>query len=247
MWRMTPYDDEAEEKRIEIEIHNAYERGFKAGLQAKAEKTCDTCKHYNEFCETPMIKGCKLYEQGQVDGNNIKAQAELNAYVIKSALDNDTNTVIATGGTQADGDLTTALCSLPKIQSSDGQDYVQLYDVLETLRCSQTDGDLINRQDAIDAMTLSNINQNMDDLDDDIGRKVKRSVQRILAQLPTVATLAEPKMVEYTGDGYADGKMVYDMANCPNCDYEFEESDFIWGCKFCPECGQALKWKGEEE
>ena len=58
---------------------------------------------------------------------------------------------------------------------------------------------------------------------------------------------AEPKMVEYTGDGYADGKMVYDMANCPNCNYEFEESDFIWGCKFCPECGQALKWEGEEE
>ena len=35
---------------------------------------------------------------------------------------------------QADGDLTTALCSLPKIQSEDGQDYVQLYDVLETVR-----------------------------------------------------------------------------------------------------------------
>ena len=35
---------------------------------------------------------------------------------------------------QADGDLTTALCSLPKIQSSDGQEYVQLYDVLETVR-----------------------------------------------------------------------------------------------------------------
>ena len=35
---------------------------------------------------------------------------------------------------QTDGDLTTALCSLPKIQSEDGQDYVQLYDVLETVR-----------------------------------------------------------------------------------------------------------------
>lgn len=35
---------------------------------------------------------------------------------------------------QADGDIITALCSLPKIQSSDGQDYVQLVDVLETVR-----------------------------------------------------------------------------------------------------------------
>lgn len=67
MWRKTPYDDEFEEKRIEIEIHNAYKRGFKAGLQAQTEKTCDTCKHYNEFCETPIIKGCKLYEQAQID------------------------------------------------------------------------------------------------------------------------------------------------------------------------------------
>jgi len=53
---------------------------------------------------------------------------------------------------------------------------------------------------------------------------------------------AEPREVIYSGDGYADGEMVYDMANCPNCDYEFEESNFIWGCKFCPECGQALDW-----
>ena len=58
---------------------------------------------------------------------------------------------------------------------------------------------------------------------------------------------AEPKEVYYSGDGYADGEMVYDIANCPNCDYEFEYSDFIWGCKFCPECGQALKWEGEQD
>lgn len=37
MWRKTPYDNESEEKRIKIEIHNAYERGFKAGLQAKVD------------------------------------------------------------------------------------------------------------------------------------------------------------------------------------------------------------------
>lgn len=35
---------------------------------------------------------------------------------------------------QTNSDLETTLCSLPKIQSEDGQDYVQLADVLETVR-----------------------------------------------------------------------------------------------------------------
>lgn len=35
---------------------------------------------------------------------------------------------------QADGDIITALCSLPKIISEDGQDYVQLFDVLKTVK-----------------------------------------------------------------------------------------------------------------
>ena len=45
---------------------------------------------------------------------------------------------------QADGDIITALCSLPKIISEDGQDYVQLYDVLETVRGYL--GDCISKQ-----------------------------------------------------------------------------------------------------
>lgn len=64
------------------------------------------------------------------------------------------------------------------------------------------------------------------------------TLRNIVKAIPS----AEPKTVEYTGDGYADGEMVYDMANCPRCNYEFEESELIWGCKFCPECGQALDW-----
>ena len=55
-------------------------------------------------------------------------------------------------GIQADGDIITALCSLPKIISEDGQEYVQLADVLETVRRykPQTDGDLISRQAVMD-------------------------------------------------------------------------------------------------
>ena len=57
----------------------------------------------------------------------------------------------------------------------------------------------------------------------------------------------EPKTVIYSGDGYADGEMVYDMANCPNCDREFEDGDETWNCNFCPDCGQALKWESEDK
>lgn len=55
-----------------------------------------------------------------------------------------------------------------------------------------------------------------------------------------------PKMVNYTADGYSDGTLVYDMAECPNCGAFFEESDQFWESKFCINCGQALKWEEEE-
>ena len=57
----------------------------------------------------------------------------------------------------------------------------------------------------------------------------------------------EPKTVLYSGDGYANGYMVYDMAECPNCGYEYEDGDKDWGLSFCPSCGQKLNWKSEDE
>lgn len=41
------------------------------------------------------------------------------------------------------------------------------------------------------------------------------------------------------GDGYdSEGKMIYDMYDCPNCgkSYEIDYSDY----EYCPECGQAI-------
>lgn len=41
------------------------------------------------------------------------------------------------------------------------------------------------------------------------------------------------------GDGYDnEGKMIYDMYDCPNCgkSYEIDYSDY----EYCPECGQAI-------
>ena len=56
-----------------------------------------------------------------------------------------------------------------------------------------------------------------------------------------------PKMVNYLAEGYADGKLVYDMAECPNCGFDdFEEETTNWGYEHCPHCGQTLKWEVEE-
>ena len=54
-----------------------------------------------------------------------------------------------------------------------------------------------------------------------------------------------PDKVLYTADGYADGNLVYDMAQCPNCGHEFEESDDNWEQPFCMYCGKALDWEVE--
>ncbi len=66
------------------------------------------------------------------------------------------------------------------------------------------------------------------------------------AVLNNVNRMRIPKTVLYSGDGYADGHMVYDMAECPNCGYEYEEGDKDWKEPFCPHCGQALSWEREE-
>ena len=59
--------------------------------------------------------------------------------------------------------------------------------------------------------------------------------------------LKESKTVLYSGDGYADGNIVYDMAECPNCGYEYEDGDKDWGLTFCPNCGQHLSWEEGEK
>lgn len=46
------------------------------------------------------------------------------------------------------------------------------------------------------------------------------------------------KMPMYEGDGYTDGKMVYDIWICPNCGtkYEVDYDNY----DFCPNCGQRI-------
>lgn len=52
----------------------------------------------------------------------------------------------------------------------------------------------------------------------------------------------EPGKVNYSSDGFADGKPVYDVANCPECNYEIEEASENWLCNYCPICGKKLEW-----
>lgn len=57
-----------------------------------------------------------------------------------------------------------------------------------------------------------------------------------------------PKKPEYYGDGYSEGKLVYDYAKCPVCgrnDFEYDINN--WGCNYCPDCGQALDWSDNDE
>jgi hypothetical protein len=70
-------------------------------------------------------------------------------------------------------------------------------------------------------------------------------IMEMIQNFPSVKP-QEPKTVLYIGDGYADGYMVYDMAECPTCGYEYEDGDKDWGLSFCPNCGQKLNWESEE-
>ena len=64
-----------------------------------------------------------------------------------------------------------------------------------------------------------------------------------LSVLKELVEKATPKKPNLWGDGYADGELVYDMYDCPNCgkSYEIEYEKY----DYCPHCGQALDW-GEE-
>jgi hypothetical protein len=53
-----------------------------------------------------------------------------------------------------------------------------------------------------------------------------------------------PKRPDIWGDGYADGKMVYDMFDCPGCGKSYELENRT---DYCPDCGQRLDWSGFDE
>lgn len=51
-----------------------------------------------------------------------------------------------------------------------------------------------------------------------------------------------PRKPVWEGDGYSNGVIVYDTWYCPNCDYDYEDTESY---KYCPYCGQAIDWSKE--
>lgn len=52
------------------------------------------------------------------------------------------------------------------------------------------------------------------------------------------------KKLDYEGDGYSDGQLVYDTWICPSCGkhYEVDYDNY----DYCPNCGQHIDWSDEE-
>lgn len=63
-----------------------------------------------------------------------------------------------------------------------------------------------------------------------------------LAIVQKAAEKQMPKLAVFEADGYDDeGKFIYDIAYCPNCNSRFDLGyDEETNC--CPNCGQALDW-----
>lgn len=99
----------------------------------------------------------------------------------------------------------------------------------------ETCGDSISRHDALERLIYV------------LSETEWFNAKAILDELPSVRPEQEPQLVIYSGDGYADGELVYDWAECPKCGYEYEEDDKDWKEPFCPHCGQALEWSEYEE
>lgn len=80
--------------------------------------------------------------------------------------------------------------------------------------------------------------------------KLEYEHRQIASWLKSYKELSErnsPRMVNYYGDGFYDGDMIYDGAECSNCGMDFEEDDENWDMPYCPHCGQKLQWEGEED
>jgi hypothetical protein len=52
-----------------------------------------------------------------------------------------------------------------------------------------------------------------------------------------------PKRPDIWGDGEWGGEIAYDMFTCPGCGRNYELEDRT---NYCPDCGQALLWDGED-
>lgn len=96
--------------------------------------------------------------------------------------------------------------------------------------------DLINRQDAIYALTEANLKSRMDSVR---GGQENRSAIRIIMELPSAECNRGEWIVLYDEDSPQDG-----MWKCSICNY-IRLIDDISPTNFCPNCGADMR--GEED
>lgn len=73
------------------------------------------------------------------------------------------------------------------------------------------------------------------------------AIEKIENAIDKLGELVErdtPKPLDYEGDGYVDGQLNFDTAICRFCGRKFEV-DYDEHSKYCPNCGQKLRWEDE--
>lgn len=116
--------------------------------------------------------------------------------------------------------------------------------------------DLISRQDAIDALTDTNLKRNVDSVCDGDMNRTRRAAQRVIAQLPTIDA------VEVVHGEWIAGREIAREMLCDKTTHIFYENYKCSVCglfldkllfnvdgtpfyKYCPSCG--AKMDGEEK
>jgi len=121
-----------------------------------------------------------------------------------------------------------------------------IYDADKWRESCRVISEWLEQEPCEDAISRQAVLEHREILRDEQGTGYQAVKTKYIRQLPPIKP-QEPKTVIYSGDGYADGEMVYDMAECPNCGYEYEDGDKDWGLSFCPSCGQKLNWERSDK
>lgn len=101
----------------------------------------------------------------------------------------------------------------------------------------EIDADLISRQAAIEALEHINIPT----------QAQREYAIEIFDNIPPVTPTERTGEWYGTGDGYADGELVYDIWECSECGYVIEEDDTDLLPKYCQECGAKMKGGTEND